>query len=57
MNTLVPVVKIQPAKYLIGTELKLLEIKSAMIMVRIGGGYEELTNFLQKHGTSQCLKL
>jgi hypothetical protein len=35
-----PMVRISQGKYLIGSELKQLELKRQAVMVRIGGGYE-----------------
>ncbi len=50
MSAIVPVIKISEAKFLIGAEQKQLEIKQSVVMVRIGGGYESLTEYLQKCG-------
>jgi hypothetical protein len=57
MSAIVPVIKVSEAKFLIGCELKQLEIKHQQVMVRIGGGYEELSEYLHKSGKVQCLKL
>lgn len=57
MSTLIPVIKIEDAKFLIGAEAKMLEIKQSLIIIRIGGGYEPLQDYLIKSGKIQCLKL
>lgn len=46
MSAIVPVIKVSEAKFLIGGELKQLEIKQQQVMVRIGGGYESLSEYL-----------
>lgn len=52
-----PVMKIEKCRFLIGTEARLLEDKETSILVRVGGGYQELTDYLTKYGTVLCLKL
>lgn len=38
----IPIVKIEDSKFLIGASIKTLEIKGQRVMVRVGGGFEEL---------------
>jgi len=38
----IPIVKIEDSKFLIGASIKTLEIKDQHVMVRVGGGFEEL---------------
>jgi hypothetical protein len=57
LSTLLPVIKLDKAKYLIGTEVKMLEIQRSIVMVRIGGGYQPLLDYLKHAGKSQSLKL
>jgi len=39
MQSMIPIIKLQASQYLIGSDLKLLEIKGTNIMVRVGGGF------------------
>lgn len=52
LSTLLPVIKLDKAKYLIGTEVKMLEIQRSIVMVRIGGGYQPLLDYLKHAGKS-----
>jgi len=42
MVGLIPIVKIDKGKYLIGTEVKTIQIKNDSLLVRVGGGYQTL---------------
>lgn len=46
MQTMIPIIKVQASYYLIGTELKMLEIKGINIMVRVGGGFSDLQEYI-----------
>ena len=37
-----PIVKLDPNKYLIGTKIRSLIVKNNHLLVRVGGGYQEL---------------
>lgn len=39
MQPMIPYIKVSNNFYLIGTDLKKLEIKSQSVMVRVGGGF------------------
>jgi hypothetical protein len=52
-----PLIKVSEASYLIGAELKMVEIKSNQTLIRTGGGFEPLSEYLTKYSKSQCLKL
>jgi hypothetical protein len=39
MQSMIPIIKLQASQYLIGSDLKWLEIKGTNIMVRVGGGF------------------
>ena len=45
------------AKYLIGTEKKSLQIKSTDILIRVGGGYATLEEYLKQNGPFECIKI
>ena len=48
-NIEVPIVRLAPGQYLIGTEKKMLIIKGESCMVRVGGGFEKLDEYLVRN--------
>ena len=42
----IPVIRITNGKYLIGTESKMVVLKNSSCMVRVGGGFEKLEDYL-----------
>jgi mitochondrial fission protein ELM1 len=52
-----PVFRISKESFLIGTEVKQYKIKAKQPMVRIGGGFQPLKAYLNKHGAPHCIKL
>jgi hypothetical protein len=42
MIGLIPIVRIDSGKYLIGTEIKSMQIRNESLLVRVGGGYATL---------------
>jgi hypothetical protein len=57
MVGLIPIVRIESGKYLIGTEIKSMQIKNESLLVRVGGGYATLQDHLSKCARQECLKL
>ncbi|CDW72038.1 UNKNOWN [Stylonychia lemnae] len=53
----VPIIRMMQGKYLIGTESKLLIIKGVSVMVRIGGGFEKLDEYIQRNQKNELDKL
>ena len=53
----VPIIRMQAGKYLIGTESKLLIIKGQSVMVRIGGGFERLDEYLKRNEVNELEKI
>lgn len=47
-----PLIKVSEASYLIGAELKMVEIKSNVTLIRTGGGFEPLYDYLTKYSKS-----
>ena len=45
------------AKYLIGTDKKSLQIKATDILIRVGGGYATLEEYLKQNGPFECIKI
>ena len=60
---ILPVVKIEekPAaemcKYMIGTTSHVLQLKANKIMLRVGGGYSTLVDFIKQNGPFECIKI
>ena len=48
MTVMIPIIRLSEAKFLIGDEIKVLKIKSDVVLVRVGGGYESLFEYLRK---------
>lgn len=44
-----PVIRIGPGKYLLGTESKMLMIKGDICMVRVGGGFVSLQEYIERY--------
>ncbi|CDW88396.1 cell division protein [Stylonychia lemnae] len=43
-----PIIRVASGKYLIGTDLKMLMIKGTICMVRVGGGWERLEDYINR---------
>jgi len=41
-----PIIRVKSGSYLIGTDLKMLMIKGNICMVRVGGGWERLDEYI-----------
>ena len=57
LATCLPFVKLAPGRYLVGTEVRSIQIKGRGVLVRTGGGYMYLSEFLLHYAKSECLKL
>ena len=49
LNIKIPVIRVKPGRYVIGTDLKMLVIKGEICMVRVGGGYERLDEYVKRN--------
>ena len=54
---LCPVVKLEPSKYMIGTELKHVFEKNDQLIVRVGGGFEPLESHINNICRAECFKI
>lgn len=52
-----PIIRISQGKYLIGTETKMLIIKGESCMVRVGGGFEKLDEYLMRNSDPELEKI
>ena len=57
MFGLLPVVKIDKDKYMIGTEKKQVLVKNEALIVRIGGGFESFDKHIEHVSRPECLKI
>ena len=57
LATCLPFVKLSTGRYLVGTEVRQIQIKGRGVLVRTGGGYMYLSEFLLHYAKSECLKL
>lgn len=48
-NYSLPVIRIANGKYLIGTETKMVMLKNSTCMVRVGGGFEKLEEYIARN--------
>lgn len=56
-SCLVPLVRIDSGKYLVGAEQKTLILKESSLLVRVGGGFSLLEDHIRKVALSECLKI
>ena len=52
---LLPIARLSNNKYMIGTEAKLIVVKSDKVMLRTGGGYAPLDEHINKYALFECL--
>ena len=57
LTALVPVLKLEGGKYLLGTQKHIVQIKSNCLMIRVGGGFATMTEYLHQNGPFECIKL
>lgn len=53
----VPINRIDPSKYLFGTRIISAQIINGVLMVRVGGGFMSMEEFLGKHMGKEILNL
>ena len=57
MISYLPIVKLEPGKYLIGTHAKQLQLKGICVLVRSAGGFMQLDDYLKHYARVECLEL
>ena len=53
----VPINRIDPSKYLFGTKIISAQIINGILMVRVGGGFMTMEEFLEKHTEKEIFAL
>jgi len=57
MAALIPIVKLEQGKFMIGTEKKQVLVKNEKLIVRIGGGFEPMETHIDHIARPECLKI
>ena len=59
LATCLPLVKLEgtDGMYLVGTEFKKIQMKGRGVLVRTGGGYMYLSEYLLHYAKAECLKI
>ena len=57
MATYLPIVRLVWGKYLIGTHEKQVQLKGDGPLVRTGGGFMKLDQYLKHYARSECIEL
>lgn len=59
LATCLPLVKLEGSDgmYLVGTEFKKIQMKGRGVLVRTGGGYMYLSEYLLHYAKAECLKI
>lgn len=56
-NVNLPVIRIGDGKYLIGTEQKMVVLRNSTCMVRVGGGFERMEDYIARNQESEIEKI
>jgi hypothetical protein len=57
MPALIPIVKLEPGKFMLGTEKKQVLVKNEKLIVRVGGGFEPMDTHIDHIARPECLKI
>lgn len=52
-----PIIRMYGGKYLIGTESKIAIIKGTSCVVRVGGGFQNMEEYIMRHEADELLKI
>jgi hypothetical protein len=56
-NLLVPIIRIDTSKYLLGTKVIVASINNGALTVRVGGGFMSIDDFVETHQAKEIVKL
>ena len=56
-NLMVPIIRIDKSKYLLGTKVIVASVLHGSLMVRVGGGFMTIDEFVQAHQDKEISKL
>jgi len=57
LRLLIPIIKLGVSIYLIGTKKVQLLVKNTNLIVRVGGGFMDLNEYLRRESKTECLKI
>lgn len=57
LRLILPIIKLDTGKYLIGTKVFKILFKNKHLLVRVGGGFEDLNKAIQSEAKIQCLQI
>ena len=57
LRLIMPIVKLEPGKYLIGTKVRQIQQKGNNLLARVGGGYEDLGQAISSESKIHCLQI
>ena len=52
-----PIIKIGEADYMIGTEKRRIILRASNILIRVGGGYVTLEEYITRNAPFECIKI
>ena len=52
-----PFIKLEEGKYMIGTEKRTIMVRSDRLMIRVGGGFATLEEYLHQNAPFECIKI
>ena len=55
LRLILPIVKLESGKYMIGTKVRLLQQKGDILLARVGGGYIDLSQAISSEAKIHCL--
>lgn len=55
LRLLMPIIKLGPGKYLIGSKIRQIIIKNNQLIARVGGGFMELDQCIAIEAKTECL--
>ena len=59
--SMMPIIKMREENerhyYMLGTEVKEIQIKTDRLFIRVGGGYSTLQEYLEQNGAFECIKI
>ena len=57
LRLLIPIIKLRTNLYLVGTKQRQIFVKNTNLLIRVGGGYMDLNEYLGQQSKSECLAI
>ena len=55
LRLILPIIKLEPGKYLIGTKVQKIIMRNGKLIARVGGGFMDLNHAIAADAKVQCL--